>query len=358
MLKVSGPVKPQKTNEDFLVIKGNKPPKTIKDFHWVTVGQLRMGLDVWNEFFIDFNVPSYELSFREPLPKNTAVHYDPPAIRFSCKLVDFNKSVKVKNFVPVFKDILREVCFLLKDQMKRKLERIPKVHYSDIGFFVDHVTVGEELPTEGRGYVKSGVFLYFRPPADPLEVGRALLEVNKIHKTTVAPEVKRLLREQLKDMGFTVKSCSAHFTGKPRLTPPFKSLEFYYLPGTLDEWKERRVDPIHFALILPKSRKIVKSFIDMVTSCETIMELSYNVLSFLDTFRDKTQIIRPKLSPWDSRGMWLISLEVNGWKNNRNKEINWKDENEAYWEGVYTTLKEVFTWVREVVEGDNPSQSD
>jgi len=340
-------------------MKMTKPCEVIKDLHWVEVSRVR---GYWNEFHIDFNVPSYDFAYKEPLPKNTALKYDIPPIRFLYRLVhpDPSFEMEIGKVIPFIEKISQKVCDSLTKEMRRKLEKTLQITFLDLFFYPDFIDYEPEIgstkgktpsdkikfPIKAKGYLRGNVCSFFRPPLESSEIVRMLLEAKEFYYFYTETEVKELFRRYYNDVGFTVEDCGVFIEERPKGLV-FHAPEFYYLPRTLDEWKEREIDPIHFVVIFPKSKDIVRSFINVVSSCETITELSRKVLFYINMFRENTEVIRIKLSPWDNFGMWLIGIEANIIEERFN---NRSDD--------YIFLKEVFTWVGKVVEGDDPSPND
>jgi len=328
-----------------------KSLEVIRDFHWIVIEQSKTS---WNKFYVNFNIPLYELSVRKPLPKNTAIHYDPVPIWFSCKFVGFdpNRKPGAKGVDQMFRGILDEICKFLKGPVKEELEKISQVNYSDVGFFTDYVTFNEKFPSKGEGWFRSVLFIYFRPPANSSEARETLLKVDEIYQTKVVSETKKLLRELLEKSGFTLEECIV-YSSKPSREVPLtdnytiiRSVGFYYLPRTLDEWKKAMTDTLHFLVIFPKSKKVVNSFKELVSSCQTISELSKQIPLYISMFRKETQIHHIKVTSWDRLGVWLVHLEVN-------EEIR-----KTHLVDEFDYLRNALVWTKRVVEGNDSSQSE
>jgi len=334
-----------------------EPTKVIKDFRWVVVSQ---GRREWNEIYIDFHVPSHESSVKKPLPKNTGLEYEPPPIKFSYRLVHRDPSFKMvlSNVNTFLGKATRKVGDFLMEEVERELKKHPQIVFLTILFYPDFIDFKSEtgqiklrspsdeveFPIRVSGYLRGELFSLFRPPIDSTEAVRFLLEVKELLRLYTMTEMEKSFREYFNNIGFVVEDFSASVQENPeRLI--VHAPRFSYLPRTLEEWMTKETHSLHFVVIFPKLKELITSFINTISSCETITELSDAVLLYISMFRDKTRVLRAQVSPSDSRMMWLISAESN-------------EENDVLSEDAYPFLRNTFIWVKNVVEGNNPSQTE
>jgi len=86
----------------------------------------------------------------------------------------------------------------------------------------------------------------------------------------------------------------------------------------------------------------VNTFVDAVSSCQTVIQLSSKVLFVLSIFQRETRIDFVRPTPWITFPFLFLSLEGD----------NWNVKN------GYSLLHAVFAWVKSVVESDDPSQTN
>jgi len=338
-----------------------------KDLHWVRIIQRE---EKWNEFFVIFNIPSYSYMVGGPLPKNTGFVYQPPLIGFSCELIQFKPKLGtgLTQPIPSIYHALEEFRKSLEERMKKKLREIPQISFSVVTLHPDFVAYKSEsfrkkvllrncepsarprFPIVLSGYVLSDIFVRFDRPLDPSEVNRKRTEVDEFCSLRVTPKVGELLHEHLSDVGFTVGNCDATFEEEPKVHVT-REISFYYFPTTLEEWEERRISPIEFIVIFPKSEDVVNSFIDTIMPCRTVTHLLGRISFFLSMFRKETGIVHIRSSTWTNVAFLLLYLEVGA------IGANTEDILDPF-KGDYPLFCAVSMWVEKIVGGDGSSLTD